>query len=451
MDGTKIDRRDLLGAAAVGLPLVGARAAEKPRRVALIGSGWYGKNDLFRLVQVEDVEIVALCDPDSRSLAADAKTASRRHKAGTPPRTYGDYRELLRQEQPDIVEVATPDHWHCLPAIEAMRAGADVYVQKPISVDVVEGQSMVAAARKYGRVVQVGTQRRSAPHLIEARDRVRSGMLGKISHAEVCCFTYRSPRGNPPDIDPPRHLDYEMWTGPAPMRPFCEWTHPRRWRHFIEYGNGVIGDMCIHMIDLVRWTLGLGWPSVIHATGGIFVDKGSKANTPDTQTATFSFPELNVVWNYRNWGRPSDPDYPWAYFIHGEKGLLKGSTRRWEFIPVDKSEKPILREAVTEMDKYEIDNLDTVESRLPAHEFPVLRAHMRDFLQAIDDRSRPVADIEEGHISTACCLLANVSMDVGRSLRWDPETHRAVGDETANGRLARRYRDPWVHPTPDTV
>ena len=174
------NRRDFVKSAAVALPLVGARATDKPRRVALIGSGWYGKNDLFRLVQIEDVEIVALCDPDSKTLAADAETASKRHKSGDVPRTYGDYRELLKQEQPDIVEVATPDHWHCLPAIEAMQAGADVYVQKPISVDVVEGQSMVAAARKYGRVVQVGDPEAfcAAPHRSTRPDPGRNARQG---------------------------------------------------------------------------------------------------------------------------------------------------------------------------------------------------------------------------------------------------------------------------------
>ncbi len=451
---SSVDRRQFVGTTlAAGLPLVGARAAAKPRRVALVGSGWYGKNDLFRLVQVEDVEIVALCDPDRRTLAADAKTAAKRHKSGKTPRTYGDYREMLRQEELDIVEVATPDHWHCLPAIAAMRAGADVYVQKPISVDVVEGQAMVAAARKYNRVAQVGTQRRSAPHLIEARDRIQNGLLGKISHAEVCCYVYRSPRGNPPDIDPPAHLDYDLWTGPAPMRPFCQWTHPRRWRYFMEYGNGVVGDMCIHMLDLVRWTLDLGWPSEIYSSGGIFVDQASKANTPDTQTAVFKFPQVNVVWTHRNWGRPAEPDYPWAYFLHGEKGVFKGSTTQWEFIPADKSEQPLRRKAPSELDmeKFAIDRADTVDSRLGAHEFPVLRAHMRDFLRAIDERSRPVADIEQGHISTACCVLANISLDLGRSLRWDSARHQVAGDAEANRRLARTYREPWTHPTADTV
>ncbi len=446
-------RRFVQAAAAAGLPLMGARAADRPRRVALIGSGWYGKNDLFRLVQVDDVEIVGLCDPDSERLAADAITASKRHKSGKKPRTYGDYRELLKQEQPDIVEVATPDHWHCLPAIAAMQAGADVYVQKPISVDVVEGQSMVAAARKYKRVVQVGIQRRSAPHLIEARKRIQDGMLGEISHAEVCCYVYNGPRGNPPDIDPPANLDYDMWTGPAPKRPFTQWTHPRRWRYFMEYGNGVIGDMCIHMLDLVRWTLDLGWPTDIYSTGGIYMDKDSKANTPDTQSAQFAFKDLNVLWTHRNWGNPVDPEYPWSFFIYGDKGTFKGSTRKWEFIPYDKNEKPILQMAYTEMDdpRYAIDKKDTVDSPLPPQEFPVIRAHMRNFLQAIDERKNPVGDIQQGHMSTACCLLANVSLEVGRSLKWDPVRHQVVGDAEANSKLARPYRYPWVHPTPETV
>ena len=453
MPANPINRRTFVQAAATAaIALPGARAATKPRRVALIGSGWYGKNDLFRLVQVEDVEIVALCDPDKHQLERDAGVCATRHKSGKRPNLYGDYRELLKQEEPDMVEVATPDHWHCLPAIAAMKSGADVYVQKPISVDVIEGQSMVAAARKYKRVVQVGIQRRSAPHLIEARDRVQSGMLGKISHAEVCCYVYKGPRGNPPDIEPPAHLDYDMWTGPAPMRPFTQgWTHPRRWRYFMEYGNGVIGDMCIHMLDMVRWTLDLGWPHTIYSTGGILQDKESKSNTPDTQNATFSFDNMDVLWTHRNWGRPVDPEYPWAFFIHGEKGVLKASTRQWEFVPWDPEEKTIRQAAYTEMWKYDIDRIDHVESPLPQAEFPVLRAHMQNYLSAIDSRDKPVGDIEQGHISSSSCILANISREVGRALRWDPVKHRVIGDDEANAKLARPYRKPWVHPTPHTV
>src|SRR5271157_4718807 len=153
---------------------------------------------------------------------------------------------MLKEKDLDVVLIGTPDHWHALPMIAAAEAGADIYVQKPISLDVVEAQAMVAAARKHGRVVQVGTQRRSTPHLIEARDRIiKEGKLGKIGHVEVYCYYHMRASGNVADCPPPDYLDYEMWTGPAPMRPYNPLVHPRGWRAFKEYGNGIVGDMCI--------------------------------------------------------------------------------------------------------------------------------------------------------------------------------------------------------------
>ena len=446
-----MDRRQFLQtAAAGGFALMGARAADKPRRVAVIGSGWYGKCDLFRLIQVEDVEVVALCDADSEMLSAAAKTTAERQKSGKTPKTYDDYRELLKQEEPDIVLVGTPDHWHALPMIEAVQRGADVYVQKPISVDVVEGQAMLAAARKHGRVVQVGTQRRSTPHLIEARDRiVREGKLGKISHVEICCYYHMRAKENPPDEPAPPNLDYEMWTGPAPMRPYNKLVHPRRWRSFMEYGNGIVGDMCIHMLDMVRWMMDLGWPSSVASTGGIFVDKDSKANITDTQTATFEFPELNVVWTHRSWGHPPDPDYPWAAIIYGERGTLKASVHSYDFIPLDKNEKPIHKDVTYELEQYPIDK---VEPRLEKHVAPAIRGHMKDFLAAIDSRGKPVADIEQGFISTTACILANLSQELGgRTLEYDPRKGEVIGDPEANKLLARPYRSPWKHPDPKRV
>jgi predicted dehydrogenase len=276
-----IARRQILGAglAATGswlLPYRETLAAlqDTPaKRVGLIGTGWYGKADLFRLIQVAPVEVVSLCDVDSVMLNDAADMVKERQKSKNRPRTYGDYRKLLAEKDLDIVLIATPDHWHALPMIEAVKNGADVYVQKPISVDVVEGQAMLAAARKYNRVVQVGTQRRSTPHLIEAKEQVvDSGLLGKISHAEVYCYYHMRARENPPDSTPPANLDYQMWTGPAPMMPYNKLIHPRSWRAFNEYGNGIVGDMCIHMLDTVRWMLGLGWPTRVSSQGGIFVD-----------------------------------------------------------------------------------------------------------------------------------------------------------------------------------
>ena len=267
-----------------------AQFADTRKRVALIGTGWYGKSDLFRLLQVApNTEVVSLCDADSTLLSECADMCAERQASKKKPRTFKHYQELLDQKDIDIALIATPDHWHALPMIAAAKSGVDIYVQKPISVDVVEGQAMLAAARKYKRVVQVGMQRRSTPHLIEARDRiVREGKLGKIGLVEVYCYYGMRATNNPPDSAPPANLDYELWTGPAPMRPYNALVHPRRWRAYMEYGNGIVGDMCVHMLDMVRWMMDLGMPNRVASSGGILVQKESRANITDTQTATFT-------------------------------------------------------------------------------------------------------------------------------------------------------------------
>ncbi|GIW99598.1 MAG: oxidoreductase [Pirellulaceae bacterium] len=448
-------RRDFLHGALAATGVVAAtreaaaEVIEGPTlRVGLIGAGWYGKVDLLRLIQVAPVEVVSLCDVDSAMLEEAAEIVAARQRSGSRPRLFKDYRTMLAEKDLDIVLIATPDHWHALPMIEAVRSGADVYVQKPTAVDVVESHAMLAAARKYGRVVQVGTQRRSTPHLIEARDRVvREGLLGKIAHAEVCCYYHMRPTGNPPVTAPPPTLDYEMWVGPAPKTEFCGWQHPRRWRAFMEYSNGIVGDMCVHMYDMVRWMLGLGWPKRITSSGGIFVQQDSRANTSDTQTALFEHDEINVVWTHRSWGVPPDPEYPWAAFLYGEKGTLKLDVHKYEFVPRGQGER-LTGTALYEYDKYPEDE---TEKDLERHVASAVRWHMLDLLANIKTRGRPVADIEQGHISSVSCILANIAMQLGRTLRWDPEHHRVVDDEQANQLLARAYRQPWQHPDPDNV
>lgn len=425
-----------------------AEFAEQKLRVGLIGSGWYGKCDLFRLIQVAPVEVVSLCDVDKKMLAEAAEMVAQRQASKKQPRTYTDYREMLKEKDLDIVIIVTPDHWHALPMIAAAKAGADIYVQKPISVDIVEGQAMLAAARKYKRVVQVGTQRRSTPHIVEARDRIiREGKLGNVGLVELYCYYHMRTRENPPDTAPPEYLDYEMWTGPAPMRPYNKLVHPRSWRAFMEYGNGIVGDMCIHMLDMARWMLGLGWPKRISSTGGILVQKESKSNITDTQTATFDFGDIKMVWQHRTWGHPEDPKYPWGATFYGDKGTLKVSVHSYDFIPSGQGQ-PVHRDVTYELEQYPEDK---TEKDLERHVAPAIRYHMQDFLRAIASRGKPVADIEEGHISTASCILANISLQLGRTLTWDPVKHRVVGDEEANKLLRRPYRRPWVHPTPETV
>lgn len=447
-----MDRRNFLrntataASAAAIASTVNAADQGNVRRVGLIGCGWYGKCDLLQLMNIEPVEVVSLCDVDSDMLKQAADLFASRQVSGSRPRTYSDYREMLAAKDLDIVLIATPDHWHALPMIAAVESGVDVYVQKPTGVDVLESKAMLDAARRANRVVQVGTQRRSTPHLIEAKQKViDTGLLGDVAHVEVCCYYHMRARKNPPDTDAPKNLDYDAWTGPAPMRPYNELVHPRSWRAFMEYGNGIVGDMCVHMLDMIRWQLDLGWPRRISSTGGILVDPDSKANITDTQIATFDFEDLDVVWTHRSWGHAPDNDYPWAGIIYGSKGTLKLSVNKYDFIPRGGG-KSLHGEAVIEEDQFPSDTTDKKDWNLELHVASAIRGHMKDFLNAIDHRTRPVADIEQGHISSASCIMANVAYQLGRTIEFDPNTHTVVGDEEATALLKRPYRSPYNHP-----
>lgn len=445
-----INRRRFIKGAAASLALSSFDAygldiinPVKPYRVALIGTGWYGKSDLFRLIQVSPVEVVALCDVDKNMLEAAASLVAQRQKSKKKPPMFGDYKKMLSETKPDIVLIGTPDHWHALQAIDAIQAGAHVYLQKPISVDVMEGEAILAEAKKHKRTVQIGTQRRSTPHLIDAKKNiVEAGLLGKVSHVEMCCYYHMRGNSNPPVQPVPDFLDYDMWTGPAPLRPYTGLPH-RGWRRFMEYGNGIVGDMCVHMLDAVRWTLDLRWPKRITSSGGIYVQKGGSSNISDTQTAMFEFDELNCVWQHRTWGTPADPEYPWSYKLYGDKGTLSCSTMQYDFVPVDRDAKKIHKDVVYEREKYPE---DITEEGIEMNAAPATRLQMIDFLKSIEESSRPVADIEEGHISSASCILANLSMKVGRPLVYDPKKREVTGDAEATALLRREYRKGYTHP-----
>jgi predicted dehydrogenase len=225
------------------------------------------------------------------------------------------------------------------------------------------------------------------------------------------------------------------------MRPYNPIAHPRGWRAFMEYGNGIVGDMCVHMLDMTRWMMGLGWPKSVSSSGGVLIDKASVANISDTQTATFDYGDVKALWQHRTWGQASDPQYPWSATFYGDKGTLKASVMGYDFIPAQG--QAIHKDVTYELDKYPEDRM---EPDLEKHVAPAIRHHMEDFLHAVATRGRPVADIEEGHISTATCILANLSMKLGRTLEWDSAKQAILHDEEANRLLHRPYRKPWVHP-----
>lgn len=424
-----------------------------PVRLGIIGCGWYGGVNYEAFARNVELTVVSLCDPNEHHLRQTASAVAR-HQSPVP-RTYADYREMLSAEPLDVVIVATPDHWHALPAIAAMEAGADVYLEKPVSVDVLEGEALVAAARKLDRVVQVNTQRRSNPLYLEVRDKyLRSGRLGKIGLVET--YSYLGLEGwsaGPiPDAPVPDHLDYDLWTGPAPMLPFKAIKEERGWRSFMEYGNGIIGNVGVHMIDKVRWLLDLRWPRSIFATGGRFAQE-SFSNTPDTMRSVMRYPDLDVSWEHRMWGLSPIPQRhwtdQWGARLIGEKGTLTVTMLEYAFTPADGGPREGVNMFSTSGDLENVDfgNVGTAYSETE-------NRHVRDFMRARDERAsqrRPIADIEEGHISSACCILSNLSLRLGRPLAYDPKTRSIPGDDEATAMLGRAYRAPWVHPDPTAV
>jgi len=438
-------------AAGVGPAALGQTQGEQPQRrplrAGVIGAGWFGKLNAYALMQVTSAQIIALADVDQYMLGEARDLITARDDAVTapsqPPALYTDYREMLAAHEFDIVIIGTPDHWHALPAIAAMNAGANVYLEKPMCVDVREGQAMVAAAHANNSVVQVNTQRRTTPHMIEAKQRIiEAGLLGTIGMVEVFGYFHQRPAHFPPDGQAPEGLDWDTYCGPAPLRAYNPDIHPQNWRAFWAFGNGYLGDIGVHFIDTARWMLNLGWPERVSSTGGVYVDTDSAATVPDTQVATFEFDDMLMTWTNRHWGGAADPDYTWGMVIHGDRGSLKISSERYEFVPFGDGQA---LSGATQDDTGDF----PADEALRVWERPLQamnRRHMRDFLQAIEAGTQPAANIDDAFASTGSCALANLALKLGRPLRWDAERAQVIDDDEANAQLAREYRAPWVHP-----
>jgi predicted dehydrogenase len=436
------------GAAATTTSRLLAAAAKTPPRLGIIGCGWYGNVNYEAFARNMELNVVSLCDVNRNFLGKTLENVARHQVA--VPRTFADYREMLAPGAHDIVIVATPDHWHALPAIAAMKEGSDVYLEKPVSVDVIEGEALVAAARKYTRVVQVNTQRRSNPLYLEAKAKyLTSGRIGKIGLVETYSYLAARPEEAVPDARVPDHLDFDLWTGPAPLRAFKAPMEDKGWRSWMEYGNGITGNLGVHMVDQVRWLLGLGWPESIESNGGIYVDKGASSNISDTLRSEFHYPDLDVSWEHRTWGGSQIPDRHWsdqwgARFI-GKNGTLNLTMLEYVFTPAGGK-----REGVHMLSRTgDLENIDF--SRDGTAYYETEKRHVMDFMLARETRGRPIADIEEGHISSSCCELANLSQQLGRPVAYDPKTRTVRGDPEATRLLARPYRSPWVHPDPEAV
>jgi predicted dehydrogenase len=434
---TRVNRRSFLKASlgsVAGLSALSyGRAADAPNdkvTLALIGIGsdvpgsvgGRGRQLLGLFGKFKDVEIPYLCDVDEsfhpfgqKILAEQGRRAARVEK---------DLRRVLEAKDVDAVVVAAPDHWHALATIWACQAGKHVYVEKPASHNVVEGRRMVEAARKYHRVVQLGTQSRSSASLARAAELVRSGKLGKIPAARAWLGGSRPSIGRPKDAAVPPGVDYSLWLGPAPERPFNPNHFHYRWHWFWDYGTGELGNNGIHALDRLRWILGLDAPTRVVAGGGkLFYDDDQQ--TPDTLAVTYDFPTCCVTWEHRIWSKGTGD----GTAIYGEKGTLVLDRQGWH-----------VEKGIEAADKG--DDKDSSGEHL---------SHQRNFIDCVKASSgtsvsRPNADIEEGHKSTRLCHLGNIAYRTGRAIHFDAPSETCPGDAEANGLLRRSYRAPFVVP-----
>jgi len=450
-----MNRRAFLQSAAATAPLAAfpaLRAAGKSDsrkfRTALIGCGWWGNNILREAMASGACEITALCDADSRQFEPTLRNV--REGTGGQPKLFRDYRELLDQVKPEIAIVATPDHWHALPMIAAVRAGAHVYVEKPIGHTVMEGRAMVNAARAAGRVVQVGTHRRISPHNVSAREFIRSGKIGEIGMAR--CFVHYGggPESPRPTVEVPKELDWNLWCGPAPLRPFNGGDprdsspgsrggiHPRGFRNYLDYANGTLGDWGIHWFDQILWITGEKYPRKIYSTGGrpiagpvVNTAAAQTTDAPDHQVASYSFERLTVQWEHRRFaGNNTDKGENVGCYFYGTKGIMHvGWQKGWTFYPSN-AKDPVVSE----------------EARLNQPDSQNIRELWGDFIDAIRTGRRPVSDIGDVHLATNMALLGMLSLKLGRSIDWDGEKERVPGDEAANKLLRREYRKGWEYP-----
>jgi predicted dehydrogenase len=412
--------------------------------VGFIGFGLIGKRHVLDFQAQPDVDPVAVAEAHAGRLEEARATL------GGQVRGHGDFRRLLDDRSVQAVVVSTPDHWHALMTMMACAAGKHVYVEKPLTLFVREGRWMVDVARRHDRIVQVGTQQRSGPHYQRARELIRSGRIGAVHSVRISAFRNIMPGyGAPPDQDPPPGLDWEMIQGPAPSHRYNPLRAIYHFRWFWDYSGGQMTNLGQHALDVVHWVLDLKAPHAVTSVGGRF-SLQDNGETPDQQDALFEYPELTVLWSHREAARGLVPTHPIEFL--GTKGSLAISRSGFVVTPDRKraADETIPqfsgRRRVAEADRPPApsDELWTepMQDR-SGDEYDQFRRHVRDFLDCVKTRRTPIADLESGHRVATVCHLANLSLRLGRRIRWDAERETVSDDADGDARLVRPYRAPW--------
>jgi predicted dehydrogenase len=429
-----MNRRYFLMSSVAATAAQSVRATQSPNdtvRVAVVGCGGRGNSHMGAWTSMPNVELAALVDVDDSHSERYIGTLQRKNLKPVP--TFRDIRKVLEDKNIDAVSIATPNHWHTLQTIWACQAGKDVYVEKPCSHNVFESRQIVAAARKYNRIVQQGSQSRSSPALQEAVEKMKAGEFGEIYMARGLCFKARNTIGKTPVEPVPPGVDYDMWTGPAPIRPFTKNRFHYNWHWFWDTGNGDLGNQGIHEVDIARWGLGVTHPTKVSAIGGKFMFDDDQ-ETPNTLNCAYEFnvngkPKM-MEFEVRHWyshneagiggGRPGNTI---GNTFYGSNGYLviDGYNKYYTFLGKEQKPGPTR----TERDR-----------------------HFENFINAVRSRKREdlTAEIEEGALSCVLVHLANVSYRLGRTLHWDEKTWTVKNDPEATRMLTRNYRAPYIVP-----
>jgi predicted dehydrogenase len=407
-------------AGSIALAAGGAVASASPNErvgIAIIGVRGRGNELAGEFAKRENVEVAALCDIDDASFPKAVKTVE--SSSGKTPRTEKDFRKLLDDPSIDAVVIAAPDHWHALMAVMACQAGKDVYTEKPASHNLIEGRRMVQAARKYDRVVQLGTQRRSARYVMDAVEHLRNGGIGKVGLARAWIHQKRQPIGKGQPGIVPDGVDYDMWQGPALDRPFYANRFHYNWHWFWNWGTGELGNNGVHGVDVARWGLGVDAPLRVVSGGGKYVFDDDQ-EVPDTQVVTWEFPDNAIVWEHRMWSKHGLEGDSFGTAFYGDNGTLIVDGKGWRVEDGPKAGGP------------------ATDSQ---------GEHVRNFLDCVKSRKAPNAEIEIGHLSTRLCHIGNIAHRVGRKLTFDAASESFPSDEDANALLGRSYSKRFEMPT----
>jgi predicted dehydrogenase len=419
-----ITRRDFVKSsivvgASMTLPFSKTRGANGDLRVAVAGIRGRGDGLANEFSDLDGVRLVALCDVDNEVLDKRIKQFKDRNQTVAG---FGDYRRMLEDKSIDIIAIATPDHWHVPLAAASIIAGKDVYVEKPLSHTINEGRFLVNLAHKHRKMVQHGTQIRSTDGTIEAIEYLKSGKLGKIRMAKAINSQLRGPIGRVPDSETPPGVNYDLWLGPAPKRPFNRNRFHYNWHWFWDYGTGDTGNDGIHQIDIARWGLGVEMPKAVSCSGGqLFYNDDHQ--TPDTQVATFEYDDVYLMFEMRLWTPYPLEGHDNGNIFYGDEGTMSIGRKGWQVTFKNGKQGP----------------------GGPRGSYK----HAENFVKTVRSRkeSELYAGVEVGHCSAALCHMANIAMRVGRRLKFDAANECFIDDAEANTYLTKQYREGYELPT----